>query len=76
MLYRRPGGTDWEPLDLETATDMIADRIVATRSRTWQDTDEQGRAGAVAGAHDDLVMAMAVGQAVRAEELARSGRGA
>ena len=43
MLYRRPGGTDWEPLDLETATDMIADRVVATRNRTWQQADEQGR---------------------------------
>jgi formate dehydrogenase major subunit len=36
MLYRRPYGTEWEPLDLETATDMIADRIIDTRARTWQ----------------------------------------
>ena len=43
MLYRRPYGTEWEPLDLETATDMIADRMVDTRARTWQDHDEQGR---------------------------------
>ena len=43
MLYRRPFGTEWEPLDLETATDMIADRMVDTRARTWQDTDDQGR---------------------------------
>jgi formate dehydrogenase major subunit len=43
MLYRRPGGTDWEPLDLETATDMIADRVLASRSRTWQQADEHGR---------------------------------
>jgi formate dehydrogenase major subunit len=43
MLYRRPGGTEWEPLDLETATDMIADRIVETRARTWQQADEHGR---------------------------------
>jgi formate dehydrogenase major subunit len=43
MLYRRPGGTEWEPLDLETATDMVADRIVATRSRTWQEQDDEGR---------------------------------
>jgi formate dehydrogenase major subunit len=42
VLYRRPYGTDWEPLDLETATDMIADRIIETRSRTWQDRDENG----------------------------------
>ena len=32
MLYRRPYGTEWEPLDLETATDMIADRVVDTRA--------------------------------------------
>jgi formate dehydrogenase major subunit len=43
MLYRRAGGTDWEPMDLETATDMIADRVVDVRSRTWQDADEHGR---------------------------------
>jgi formate dehydrogenase major subunit len=42
MLYRRPYGTEWEPLDLETATDMIADRIIAARARTWQDRDENG----------------------------------
>ncbi len=43
MLYRRPFGTEWEPLDLETATDMIADRILDTRARTWQERDEKGR---------------------------------
>ncbi len=43
MLYRRPGGADWEPLDLETATDMIADRILDTRARTWQEQDAEGR---------------------------------
>ncbi|MBA8792566.1 formate dehydrogenase major subunit [Friedmanniella endophytica] len=43
MLYRRPGGTAWEPLDLEQATDMIADRVVESRRRHWQDTDEHGK---------------------------------
>ncbi len=43
MLYRRPYGTEWESLDVETATDMIADRMVDTRARTWQDADDQGR---------------------------------
>ncbi len=43
MLYRRPGATEWQPLDLETATDMIAERVLQTRSRTWQHTDEHGR---------------------------------
>ncbi|MFF7335335.1 formate dehydrogenase [Streptomyces sp. NPDC008150] len=36
VLYRRPYGTDWEPLDLETAMDMVADRVVETRRRTWE----------------------------------------
>lgn len=43
VRYRRPGGTEWEDLDLETAMDMIADRVVDTRARTWQDTDDEGR---------------------------------
>jgi formate dehydrogenase major subunit len=43
VLYRRPYGTDWEPLDLETAVDMIADRVVESRKRTWQERDEDGR---------------------------------
>ena len=43
VRYRRPYGTEWEDLDLDTALDMIADRVIETRRRTWQDTDEQGR---------------------------------
>ncbi len=43
VRYRRPGGTDWEDLDLDTAMDMIADRVIETRRRTWQDTDALGR---------------------------------
>jgi formate dehydrogenase major subunit len=36
MLYRRPGGTDWEPLELDTAMDMIADRVIEARRKGWQ----------------------------------------
>src|SRR5919112_2169533 len=43
ILYRRPHGTEWETLDLDTAMDMVADRVIATRRATWQDTDEDGR---------------------------------
>jgi formate dehydrogenase major subunit len=43
VLYRRPHGTEWETIDLETATDMVADRVLETRARTWQDRDEDGR---------------------------------
>src|SRR2546423_1817985 len=40
---RRPYGTGWEALDLDTALDMIADRVIATRRETWQQADDQGR---------------------------------
>ena len=43
VRYRRPGGTEWEDLDLDTAMERIADRVVDTRARTWQDVDDQGR---------------------------------
>jgi formate dehydrogenase major subunit len=39
VKYRRPHGTEWEELDLETAMDMIADRVIATREATWQDIE-------------------------------------
>ncbi len=42
VKYRRPGGTEWEELELETAMDMIAERLVAARERGWQDTNDQG----------------------------------
>jgi formate dehydrogenase major subunit len=42
VRYRRPGGTEWEDLDLETAMDMIADRVIAARRSGWQDTDHRG----------------------------------
>src|SRR4051812_16135245 len=41
--YRRPSGTEWEDLDLGTAMEMIADRVVKARNDTWQDIDEKGR---------------------------------
>ena len=42
VLYRRPHGTEWEELALERAMDMIADRVIETRRRTWQQADEKG----------------------------------
>jgi formate dehydrogenase major subunit len=42
VRYRRPGGTEWEDLDLATAMDMIADRLIATRDATWEDTSPDG----------------------------------
>jgi formate dehydrogenase major subunit len=37
VRYRRPYGTDWEDLDLDTAMDMIADRVIAARQAGWQE---------------------------------------
>src|SRR6266480_7538035 len=34
--YRAPGSRRWEEIDLERAMDMIADRLIATRERTWE----------------------------------------
>ena len=43
VKYRRPYATAWEELDLETAMDMIADRVVRTREVTWEAADDEGR---------------------------------
>src|ERR1700761_1815810 len=42
VRYRRPGATAWEDLSLEQATDMIAERILATREETWEAETEDG----------------------------------
>jgi formate dehydrogenase major subunit len=42
VLYRRPHGTEWEELELETAMDMIAERVIDARERHWQERDERG----------------------------------
>ena len=46
VKYRRPHGMEWEDLDLDTAMDMIADRLIKTRDETWEDRQEmeQGEA--------------------------------
>jgi len=41
VRYRRPGATEWEDLELETAMDMIAERVVAAREAGWQTIDEE-----------------------------------
>jgi len=43
VRYRPPRGTEWQDLDLDTALDMIADRVLATREKTWEDADVDGR---------------------------------
>jgi formate dehydrogenase major subunit len=43
VLYRRPFGRAWESLDLDTAMEIIADRVIEARRKGWQDVDEHGR---------------------------------
>jgi formate dehydrogenase major subunit len=42
VKYRRPYAKRWEELDLDTAMEMIAERIVETRAATWQERTEEG----------------------------------
>jgi formate dehydrogenase major subunit len=42
VKYRRPGGTDWEYISLEQATDMIAERVIKVREDTWEEETEDG----------------------------------
>jgi formate dehydrogenase major subunit len=42
VRYRRPGGTEWEELELEQAMDMIAERLIAAREAGWQDSERHG----------------------------------
>jgi formate dehydrogenase major subunit len=41
VKYRRPYSTKWEELDLETAMDMIADRVWDTRERTFTEKRDE-----------------------------------
>jgi formate dehydrogenase major subunit len=43
VLYRAPYATQWSTLDLDTAMEMVADRVLDARARGWQEFDDQGR---------------------------------
>ncbi len=43
VKYRRPYGTEWEDLDLDTAMEMIADRVVNARAETWEWVTPEGQ---------------------------------
>jgi hypothetical protein len=59
---------------LEQRPQMFWSRRLLGECRTFVGR-EHGKTGAANGAHDDLVMAMAVAQAVRAEMLRPRSRG-
>jgi formate dehydrogenase major subunit len=43
VKYRPPYATEWQELDLDTATDMIAERMIAARDETWEAEDHLNR---------------------------------
>ena len=43
VLYRAPHAREWQHIDRDTALDMVADRFIESRRRTWQDRDDKGR---------------------------------
>jgi formate dehydrogenase major subunit len=49
IKYRRPFGKNWEDLDLDTAMDMIADRVIAARRHGWQDEADGRRVNRTLG---------------------------
>jgi formate dehydrogenase major subunit len=42
VLYRRPGGTEWETIPLARAMDMVAERVKKARDENWQATGPDG----------------------------------
>lgn len=42
VKYRAPHASEWSELDLDTAMDMIADRVIAARDDSWQELDDDG----------------------------------
>jgi len=43
VLYRRPGGTEWEAIPLDQAMEMVAERVWKTRDETWEETSDDGK---------------------------------
>src|SRR5215475_4291706 len=42
VRYRAPYATEWSELDLDTAMDMVTDRVLSARRKGWQDADHNG----------------------------------
>ncbi len=42
MLYRAPGASEWQRMDVDKAIDMVADRFLESRRNAWQDIDKKG----------------------------------
>jgi formate dehydrogenase major subunit len=49
IRYRRPHGTEWEDLELDTAMDMIAERVIKSRRQYWEDEADGHRVNRTLG---------------------------
>ena len=43
VLYRKPHGTSWQPIPLEQAMDMVAERVKSIRDDHWQESSDDGQ---------------------------------
>jgi formate dehydrogenase major subunit len=43
VKYRAPYTTAWTELDVDEATEMVADRVIKTRADWWEEKDDEGR---------------------------------
>lgn len=42
VLHRAPHATEWTTLELDDAIEMVADRVLESRAKRWEDTDKDG----------------------------------
>lgn len=43
VLYRKPYAREWEPIPLERALRMVAERVKKTRDENWEDVTSEGK---------------------------------
>lgn len=42
VLYRKPHATEWTPIPLDDALEMVAQRVKQARDESWEHTNEKG----------------------------------
>lgn len=42
VKYRAPFAAEWQEISLDRAMDLIVERVIKTRSESWEDIDDQG----------------------------------
>ncbi len=43
VLYRRPGGREWQAIPLDQAMGMVAERVKKARESAWEDSGQNGK---------------------------------